>query len=287
MNSENKIKELINTIRAEVVSSNPELLGTYEIYANEAAHAYSLILENLHILPSKSKVIEIGAGIMLLSCQLAKDGFDVYALEPISAGFGDFEEIKSIVIDWSTRSGYTFNVYNITVEEMNVENRFSFAYSINVMEHVENVEVAMFNIVRSLVKTGSYRFICPNYLFPYEPHFNLLTFFSKRLTFFILKPLILKSKRIKEPVALWKSLNWINVIDIKKICKKNEVDYSFNKSVFVNSFERALQDEFFASRRSKFIVQLSKVLVRLRVHKLFNLMPETMLPVIDCTINKQ
>ena len=34
---------------------------------------------------------------------------------------------------------------------------------------------------------ASYRFLCANYLFPYEPHFNIPTFGSKALTFWLMR----------------------------------------------------------------------------------------------------
>ena len=52
----------------------------------------------------------------------------------------------------------------------------------NVMEHVEDPALAVDRLTAMLVPGASYRFLCPNYLFPYEPHFNMPTFGSKALT---------------------------------------------------------------------------------------------------------
>jgi hypothetical protein len=35
-------------------------------------------------------VLEIGAGSLLLNCQLMKEGFAITTLEPLGAGFSDF-----------------------------------------------------------------------------------------------------------------------------------------------------------------------------------------------------
>eukprot|EP00494_Astrolonche_serrata_P011852 UN11950 len=50
------------------------------------------------------------------------------------------------------------------------------------MEHVDDVDQVIRNVADSLRHGGTYRFTCPNYFFPYEPHFNIPTLLSKNLT---------------------------------------------------------------------------------------------------------
>ena len=68
----------------------------------------------------------------------------------------------------------------------------------------------------SLVVGASYRFTCPNYLFPYEPHFNIPTLFSKQITEECLGTGYLAVTTVPDPAGTWKSLNWINVVQIKR-----------------------------------------------------------------------
>src|SRR3546814_21121737 len=64
-------------------------------------------------------------------------------------------------------------VLDIAAEALAECDSFDFAFSINVMEHVNDVEQVIINVFNSLKENAYYDFTCPNYLFPYEPHFNI------------------------------------------------------------------------------------------------------------------
>src|SRR6185436_18124935 len=122
-----------------------------------------------------------------------------------------------MVLALAARDGVVPKVVRCKAEEFRSDALFKFAFSVNVMEHIEAPDAAIERVSASLAPGGSYRFLCPNYLFPYEPHFNIPTFGSKRLTERLLRRRIHSNTRANDPTGLWKSLNWITVPQVKRM----------------------------------------------------------------------
>jgi len=176
------IEAWLADVRCFFTEFNPELLALFEIYSNEAVFGRKHIDNDLSQMRTGSRIIEIGAGSLLLSCQLVREGFDVTALEPVGKGFSHFNQMREVVLECAKTLGCCPSILNMPAEELNVSNYFDYAFSINVMEHVSDVECVIRNVGKSLTLGSCYRFTCPNYFFPYEPHFNFLTLISKELT---------------------------------------------------------------------------------------------------------
>jgi hypothetical protein len=155
------------------------------------------------------------------------------------------------------------------------------------MEHVDDVPRVMANIVGSLVADASYRFTCPNYLFPYEPHFNIPTLFSKKLTEKVLHSRIFENKSMPDPAGMWQSLNWINVLQVRRAARDlADIRATFNLSLLVSTLERVAVDQNFASRRSPAIRSILSLLVRLHMHQIFRFVPAMFQPIMDCRLKK-
>lgn len=263
-----------------------ELLGLFDIYAAEALFGRRFIAADIERLPTGSEVLEVGAGAMLLSCQLAREGFRVTALEPVGDGFGHFAQMRTIVLEAAGEQGCAPQVLDSTAEALDIIGQFPFAFSINVMEHVANVEAVVRNVVASLRLGGSYRFTCPNYLFPYEPHFNIPTLFSKPLTERLLLGKIY-GRGIADAEGLWRSLNWINVLGLRQIASRLPgAQISFDRRLLVNTLERIGTDPTFAERRSPLARTILQIIVRLRLHHLLGWAPAAIQPIIDCRVEK-
>jgi len=74
-------------VRRAVRRDAPHLERSFDVFAQEARAARAWLAPSLQRLAPRAEVLEVGAGLMLLSCQLAKEGFAVTALEPIGQGF--------------------------------------------------------------------------------------------------------------------------------------------------------------------------------------------------------
>jgi SAM-dependent methyltransferase len=273
--------------RDYVSEKAPELLPMLEIYVGEARFGRRYIACDLLQLPSNAAVLEVGAGSMLLSCQLIREGFQVTALEPIGTGFSHFERLRELVSARAQALGCLPRILDEPVEELSETGVFDYAFSVNVMEHVHDVALSIKNITTSLKPGSVYRFTCPNYLFPYEPHFNIPTLFSKRITGKFLWNGIRNNSVIEDPEGTWKSLNWIDTIHIiRAAAHLPDVTVTFNRHFLVSTLERIVSDEEFAFRRSKWVSLGILVLVRLRLHYLFSLFPAMIQPVIDCSVTR-
>lgn len=278
---------LLSDMRAHFTNTKPSLLALFDTYAAEAAFGRRYIASDLTSLPVNARILEIGAGSLLLSCQLIREGFQVTALEPINDGFSHFAQIRQLVMARAATLGCLPQTLNISAEMLTEITMFDYAFSINVMEHIENPTIAIARIVESLRTGASYRFTCPNYLFPYEPHFNIPTLFSKQVTEKLLGKKIFSNKKMPDPAGTWKSLNWINLIQIKKIVHQwPNLNATFNRCMIVATIERIATDQKFADRRSPFVKLILMLLVKAQLHRLFRFIPAALQPVIDCKLQK-
>jgi SAM-dependent methyltransferase len=169
-------------------------------------------------------------------------------------------------------------------EELALSDQFELAFSINVMEHVDDVAQVLRSVHRALKVGGYHRFVCPNYAFPYEPHFNIPTLFSRFLTERFLWRWIAGSKRVLDPVGVWSSLNWISVRQVRQLCRVSSMAPSFSADIFESYLDRAQFDREFQVRHGVLLVELVNLLRRSRLLRLAHLIPTALLPVMDCRI---
>ena len=274
-------------VRRRFAAADPELLPLFETYAAEAQFGRSYIAADLARLRPGAAILEVGAGSLLLSCQLAREGFDVTALEPTGEGFGHFERMRRIVHEEAARQGCSPALLDLPGEALAQTDRFDYAFSVNVMEHVTDPGKVLANVAASLRPGARYRFTCPNYLFPYEPHFNIPTLLSKRLTERVFGPRILGSRRVTDPAGTWSSLNWITVPRVRRSVRGLPgMRVSFGRSLLVSTLERVVSDPAFAARRSPALRAALGGLVKLGIHRLFALVPAACQPLMDCSMHK-
>lgn len=277
----------LSDVRLYISDIDPVLLPLLDIYIGEAKFGRQFIDHDLKSLKSEAELLEIGAGSMLLSCQLVREGFNITALEPIGSGFSHFHRMQELILVLANKYNCTPKIINEPIENLTLKYQFDYAFSINVMEHVENVDLALTQIGNSLKHNAAYRFTCPNYLFPYEPHFNCLTMFSKTLTEKMFRNKIFNNQEMADPQGTWESLNWINVIQIrKKIKQMPKLRVTFNRKLLISTFNRICNDIEFANRRSKWVSSSIKTLVKFRIHYLIGFIPALFQPIIDCKITR-
>jgi SAM-dependent methyltransferase len=279
-----KIEDWIAELRSSVLEKAPDLIEIFDIYAGEAIFGRAFIDANLKLMPSGCEILEIGAGSMLLSCQLVREGYVVSSLEPTGYGYTHMSAIRKIVLDKAEEWGVAPRVLAIPAEELKDRNKYNFAFSVNVMEHVADARLVILRTVSSLLPGGSYRFVCPNYTFPYEPHFNIPTLFTKGITEFFFKTQIYGSLKIPDPVGTWRSLNWITVSSIRGIARSiSEAEVIFQNDLLVTMISRVTFDPLFSARRSLWLVKILRSATELGLHKLCKFIPLSFQPLMDCT----
>jgi len=281
------VDDLLAQIRCHISAGAPRLLPLFDVMAGEARFARAWLDDDLRRLPSGSSILEVGGGVFLLSCQLAREGFAVTTVEPIGVGFNSFQELGATVLTFAARNSAVPVVVRRKAEDFTTDARFALAFSVNVMEHIEAPDRAIQRVSAALLPGASYRFLCPNYLFPYEPHFNIPALGGKSLTHSMFRRRIEESDRVEDPVGLWKSLNWITVPQVKRMVGSDaSLTTEFRTSTLAWVLDRAVSDREFARRRAGWIIVAIRALRALRVLRLASLVPAAFQPIMDVRLTK-
>lgn len=280
------IQVWLNEVRTHILAREPDMLSILNTYQEEALFGRRYIADDLARLPKGATVLEVGAGALLLSCQLVREGFKVVALEPVGDGFSHFNRLRELVLDKARELDCVPELLNQGAETLSKTDCFDYAFSINVMEHVNDVQAVIKQVGLSLRPQARYHFTCSNYAFPYEQHFNIPTLFSKSLTEKVFKNKIVNSPLL-DALGTWQSLNWISVRQVSRFVKTMpELTVSFNQQLLVATLARVACDAEFAARRSDGMRIFIKGLLLFRLHHLAGLVPAAMQPIIDCTITR-
>lgn len=285
--SSSSIGDLLSEVRHRVELDAPQLLSLFDVFAQEARFAREWLAPSLARLAEGEAILEVGAGLTLVSCQLVREGYHVTALEPVGEGFSAFADLQKLVLAYADGQSIAPQILPVPVEQLDQLEIYGFAFSVNVMEHVADVPLAIGNVVKALRQGCVYRFTCPNYLFPYEPHFNMPTLFSKSLTQWVFGRRILESHRVQDQAGLWRSLNWITVPMIRRACRMaSGVTPAFDRAMLGRTFRRVVHDPAFAMRRSAWVRRLSVVMVATGLDRLLECLPAWAQPVIDCSVRR-
>ena len=225
----------------------------------DAIHCYQGIEKYLD---KNKKILEVGGGIHLLTSFLHQD-YDITSIEP--GGFTGFtDELRNKILDQ-----HKLKVHTTTLENFTTDTKFDFIFSMNVLEHTDDIKQHIISCKNLLKDEHSLLFIqCPNYTFPFEPHFYKWFFpFFPSFTFAKLR----RKKLIKE---LGKDryeniLNYLNFDCTFFKIKKLNVPIKFIHPLR-DIFDRIDQDSVFRERLLKnLLVRLCyKIIIFLRIKKI-------------------
>jgi 2-polyprenyl-3-methyl-5-hydroxy-6-metoxy-1,4-benzoquinol methylase len=271
-------------VEALIRREQPELLDVFYTYHNEALAARKFLHESLKHLNKKSEILEVGAGILALSIQLASEGFEITAVEPVEKGFDEISILMTQFRKIAQEEKISLKVLKKPIEECVLTNDFDLIFSINVMEHLRNPQKVILELTKNLKTGGIYRFLCPNYDFPYEPHFGIWMFKRKFQSFYLsqipLKKTNLTPKSAKE---MYESLNFITVRKIKKALSEFPGEVKFNSDASYNAIERFLGDPILRKRHSHF-AKVVPFLKYFGFKQMARLIPVSLQPIIDVQI---
>lgn len=254
-----------------------------ETYVGEAIFFWELLIDDLKANQSIETVIEIGSGIGLLSLLIAASGYNVVSFEPESAGFSEMHRIRTLILQsWDgplPRVKFVDDYFVGTLPQ-GYESA-DFAFAINVLEHVPDTDEFL-RISSKAIKPGAQlRMIFPNYLFPYEPHFNIPTAISKRLTYRIWRRKI-EAASFPDPVGMWNDLSWPNLRRIKRSSRKIGLKCRFSRQVIDSYLTRLETDSHFLARKGaagRYVFRPIGKFGRFALPAI----PKSMLPIIDVT----
>lgn len=217
--------------------------------------------------------LEIGSGSGILLARL-KERYPQHrfkGIEPVSMGFARFEASVNAI-----QQKYGLEVVRTTFEAFADEGPYDFIYSLNVIEHVASWRDAMRKMHRLLAPGGVGVFLCPNYSFPYEPHYALPLVLGKDLTHRIFRKRIAAHDARHETHDLWESLNMIKKREVMSLAKAHGIEVAFDEGIMTRMIEKLWTDENFA-RRQAGLAGTAKTLHRLGVTKLVESFPLNLL----------
>jgi SAM-dependent methyltransferase len=268
----------------QISQKRPDLLDLYFTYQNEALEARRLLHTSLLKLDSGAQILEIGGGILALATQLASEGFRVTSVEPIGEGFSGISIIMQIFSEIMENEDSIFELIESPIEDYELDKKFDFIFSINVMEHLKDPYSVLLQAIEKLEQGGEYRFICPNYDFPYEPHFGKFLY-RRGGGSFVLPRARATHHSYKDAEDLFDSINWITVKKIRQFSKKHNFEVNFNRHAFSQLLIRAFDDELIR-KRHPFLATLLKPIALLRISFLASLLPVEIQPTMDVSIEK-
>ena len=142
--------------------NSKEISEYYQNAKADAIYCYQFIKDHLH---KNKKVLEVGGGVHLLTSFLNLE-YDVTSVEP--GGFTDYtNELRNKILSKNNLKAHT-----TTLESFNTDERFDLIFSMNVLEHTEDIETHLRSCMNLLKDENSLLLIqCPNYTFPFECHF--------------------------------------------------------------------------------------------------------------------
>ena len=257
--------------------SNPTILQIIRDFPNkntilnEANYGLKYINQYLGSLQPKSTVLEIGSGPCILISQLSYSfpAHSFTGIEPIGPGFDSFRESLN-----KLKRNFSFDLFEMGYEEFEkkTDEKFDFIFLINVFEHLPNwIDFLRFVKLR-LKPNGRCVILCPNYSFPYEPHFRVPILFNKMLTFNLFQKYIKKFESNESSFGLWASLNFVKLRQVIKETNNLDLLLTINNQITNDLINRLITDAEFA-KRQKHIGKLAKIVHKTRLLSLLNKYP--------------
>lgn len=178
-----------------------------EIYIEEARSLFQLIESRLK---PGMRVLEIGGGLGIFHVMAHAEGAEIVSVEPSGGGWGsEFRTFGLSLIGGLT--GHAEQFVDACVERLDwPDNEFDLVVSHNVLEHVTDPVQGLREMYRVARPGGTLLHSCPNYIFPYEPHYKVpvipcMVRLSGRVCW-----------RVFQADPLWRSLNSINSLMVMR-----------------------------------------------------------------------
>ena len=244
-----------------------EISSLLNTYANESLVSLELVAKRL---ASAERILEVGAGLCLLSLFLKQQGYPVIALEPALGGYGLFDQTKDAIRDHF--SNISLEVLTAPAQELTVNEHgcFDLIFSNNVMEHIPDWPSAISAMAAVLSEHGTMVHACPNYTIPYEPHYGIPVFRHFRG---LSARLFLPSDADTE---IWNSLNLITCSQVKRICRAQNLTCDFEKSLLYKAFQRIHDDPVFQQRHQGMISTAANLAVKTPFRQLIRNIPASL-----------
>jgi SAM-dependent methyltransferase len=242
-----------------------------QLCLNEARFGFAHIREYLKKLKDGGSVLEIGcgSGILLTMCSEIYKKLNFDGIEPFADDFLNFSAVNDYVKSQFKPKNVV--IEKILFEEFKPNKRYDLIYLVNVFEHLKSWEKLLFVLDDWLTDSGVCVVLCPNYSFPYEPHFMIPIIFNKKTTFKLFENFIINHNKSKDGIGFWSGLNFVKKKDVEKFVKNNSrLLLSDRREVLEQMILRLHTDTEF-KKRHKIVGFVGSIMLKLRISKMFNI----------------
>jgi SAM-dependent methyltransferase len=242
---------------------------------NEAAFGLSRLLPALEEqrargrrLGRQVRVLEVGAGSLILSSYLAVRGLEVTAVEPATGGFEKFNPLQQTMLDAVAREGVTLAVVRQPIEDLRLPAAFDFVLSVNALEHMREPYAAIDIMYGALAPDGALFVHCPNYDVPFDSHFGIFLITLRKSV-----NERIYGRRLDVPEGCWEGLTFIRQSDVRRHCRARGYPVVFNRQMLVDAVRRLDSDPIFSERMPALVRRLGRVLASRAVAPLLTSVP--------------
>ena len=215
-----------------------------------------------------SNILEIGSGTGILLKELSRIFSEktFHGLDPHQRGFYNYEKISKRI------SNNNLLIFNDELETFSSNESYDLIFSFNVFEHLEDQKIYIKKIDNLLKKDGKSVILCPNYDFPYEPHFIIPIIYNKNITYKFFKKKITDHEKITGEKGLWDGLNFCSKKKLKKYLIRNDYQFNFDQGIKDRLLQRIDDDKsLYFEKRQGIVAKIAKIAKKLKLDKfIFN-----------------
>lgn len=190
------------------------------------------------------RILEVGAGMGVLSCYLARRGLEVVSLEPGGPGFEHNPRLAALL---RTHLGLEHEHLGQPLEALDAarHGRFDLILSSNVLEHLDDLAGGLERLAAVLAPGGTTLHVCPNYRVPFEPHYGLpLLPLAPAWTAALLP------RRIRRD-GTWRSLNFVTSGRLRRLARELDAEVRFFPGTVRRAFRRLAGEPWFRRRHPR------------------------------------
>ena len=270
----------IDRIRAWLAAQDAFTTDWAVTYLAESLFFAEVVHDGLPHLEPGSKVLEIGGGLGYVSRTLADLGMDVTCFEPASRGFSRMTELSALIDEaWRPIAPKLhWRAEPFTASKVGDE-RFDYVFATNVLQHVPDPADLVIDASGVLARHGTSRFICPNYTIPFDPHFNIPTFWNKSLAYRIFRRRIIDYPLQETPCDFWDDLSFPRARPLRRRVSECGVPIELSRAASLKYLDR-LSEPRFLERKGPMFRLLAGPLKR-PLHRALVSLPLTLLPIVD------
>jgi len=208
---------------------------------------------------------------------------DVTCFEPASRGFSRMTELSALIDEaWRPIAPKLhWRAETFTKSKVGAE-RFDYIFATNVLQHVPDPAGLVIDASRVLARHGTSRFICPNYTIPFDPHFNIPTFWNKSLANRIFRRRITDYRLQEAPCDFWDDLSFPRARPLRRRVSEFGAPTELSRAASLRYLDRLSEPRFLERKGPAFRTLAGRL--RRPLHLGLRSAPRTLLPLIDLRV---